>query len=423
MLYERWRKIARDHGDRLALLDLADNRRWTFSQLAQQAESGLAERGSVVFPTGTGASFVLAVLGAWRSGGVLCPLEPGRPPLSIPSAVPEGIVHLKTTSATMGKERLVAFTAAQLAADADHIVSAMGLQPDWPNLGAISLAHSYGFSNLILPLLLHGVPLILVNSALPEAIRRAASAVPNVTLAAVPALWRTWHEAGALPANIRLAISAGAPLPLALEKTVFQQRNLKIHNFYGSSECGGIAYDASIEPRDEPGFVGLPMPGVDCRAGAGGCLEIRGPAVAEGYWPVPSPTLGNGAFLTSDLARIENGRILLLGRQGDQINVAGRKVAPETIEMALAAHPEVLGSLVFGVPDSTAGRGETVVACAAVRHPIASDTLKQFLMDRLPAWQVPREWWLMDSLETNDRGKLPRALWRERYLARQRASV
>ena len=31
----------------------------------------------------------------------------------------------------------------------------------------------------------------------------------GITLAAVPALWRTWHEADAVPRNVRIAISAG----------------------------------------------------------------------------------------------------------------------------------------------------------------------------------------------------------------------
>src|SRR5204863_4900590 len=113
---------------------------------------------------------------------------------------------------TTGVPRLVAFTAPQLMADAGNIVQTMGLRPDWPNLGVISLAHSYGFSNLVLPLLLHGIPLLLLDSPLPEAVRRSAELHPAITLAAVPALWRAWHEASAIPANVRLAISAGAPL-------------------------------------------------------------------------------------------------------------------------------------------------------------------------------------------------------------------
>ena len=32
--------------------------------------------------------------------------------------------------------------------------------------------------------------------------------------------------------------------------------------------------------------------------------------------------------------------------------------------------------------------------------------LKQFLLQTLPAWQVPREWWFVDSLDSNRRGKI-----------------
>src|SRR5205085_7308072 len=123
----------------------------------------------------------------WRLGEVVCPLEPDQKRPETNESLPEEIVHFKTTSATTGAPRLVAFTAPQLMADAENIVATMGLRPDWPNLGVISLAHSYGFSNLVLPLLLHGIPLIVVGSGLPEAVKRAASAEPSLTLAAVPA--------------------------------------------------------------------------------------------------------------------------------------------------------------------------------------------------------------------------------------------
>ena len=73
-------------------------------------------------------------------------------------------------------------------------------------------------------------------------------------------------------------------------------------------------------------------------------------------------------------------------------------------------------SLVFGVPSPEPERGETIVACAAVKGGASGETLKQFLMAKLPAWQVPREWWFVDSLETNRRGKLSRADWRKRYM-------
>src|SRR2546427_5555088 len=240
MLYERWRQIARACPDRTALRDLAGGGAWTFRELQSSAENGTAAPGPIAFPQGTSAEFIFTLLRAWHAKQVVCPLEPGQTGPVISGPLPSGVTHLKSTSATTGPPRLVAFTAEQLIADVRNIVTAMGLNPEWPNLGVISLAHSYGFSNLVLPLLLHGVPLVLVGSPLPEAVRRAAVSEAAVTLAAVPALWANWHEANAIPPNVRLAISAGAPLPLKLERGVFDRSGLKIHNFYGSTECGGI---------------------------------------------------------------------------------------------------------------------------------------------------------------------------------------
>lgn len=413
MLYERWQCIARDNQNLTALTDFSTDRRWTFAELAATADSIPPNAAPVQFPQGAGAGFILDVLKAWRSGAVVCPLESGQ---SVPvfAHPPEGIVHLKTTSATTGAAQLVTFTAEQLAADADNIVQTMGLRQDWPNLGVISLAHSYGFSNLVTPLLLHGIPLVLVNSPLPEALRRAAALVSDATLPAVPAMWRVWHEADAIPEKIRLAISAGAPLPLPLEEAVFQKAGLKIHNFYGATECGGIAYDLSSTPRTDAACVGAPMKNVNLSVNGDGCLEVRGAAVGQSYWPEPNSNLEAGCYRTADLVEIKDGAIFLRGRASDQINVAGRKVSPETIERALQTHPQVRECLVFGAPSSGAERAEIVVACVAANDGANSELLKQYLMAQLPAWQVPREWRFVDSLAPNQRGKLSRAEWRAR---------
>jgi acyl-CoA synthetase (AMP-forming)/AMP-acid ligase II len=416
MLYQRWLRIARDHGRELALRDLGSGQQWSFAELNRLTE-GVPQGGPrVVYPQGHSAEFILDVLRAWRGNAVVCPLEPDQKPPRVPPP-PAPCCHLKITSATTGLPRTIAFRAEQLAADAENIVASMGLRPDWPNLGVISLAHSYGFSNLVLPLLLQGIPLILAPSPLPAAVLRSAAGLPELTLAAVPALWRTWHEAGAIPPNVRLAISAGAPLPIAVEQAVFRATGLKIHNFYGSSECGGIAYDAADAPRDDDASVGAPMRNVELSVNEDGCLQVRSRAVGETYWPEASAALGGGAFQTSDLAELKDGRVCLRGRLSDQINVAGRKVSPATIELALRQHDAVRECLAFGVPSGDVDRTDAIVACVSTLAPVSSASLKQFLLGKLPAWQVPREWWFVDSLDTNVRGKLSRAQWREKFLA------
>jgi long-chain acyl-CoA synthetase len=418
MLYERWRNTAAARKDEFALREIASGRRWTFGELFTAGERQLAA-GEIMYPQGQGADFILDLLAAWRTATTVCPLEPGQVPPHVPPP-PVNCVHLKCTSATTGSARVVAFTAEQLAADADNIVPTMGLRPDWPNLGVISLAHSYGFANLVLPLLLHGIPLILVPAPLPEIVLRAADDEAALTLAAVPALWRAWHEAGSIPPNVRLAISAGAPLSLALEQAVFRTQNLKIHNFLGSSECGGIAYDVSEIVRTDATLAGSPMRNVNLSLNDAGCLVVRSAAVAETYWPEKSDSLSDGVFQTTDLATIRDGRVFLRGRLSDQINVAGRKLSPEVVEQALLAHPGVRDCVVFGVPTGETERNETVVAVVASDAPEAG--LREFLLQRLPAWQVPREWQFVPALDGGARGKISRAQWRQHFAAPKNAS-
>lgn len=418
MLYGRWRKIAGEWPNELALRDFASGRCWTFAELFIAGEKQMTGPDGAAFPQGHSPEFIFQLLAAWRESKIVCPLEPGQMPPEI-SRPPENCVHLKSTSATGGAARFVAFTAGQLMADAENIVTTMGLRADWPNLGVISLAHSYGFSNLILPLLLHGIPLVLAPAPLPEIIRIVAEHEATITLAAVPAMWRAWHEAHAIPRNIRLAISASAPLPLYLEQKIFEARGLKIHNFLGSSECGGIAFDTTDSPRSDAALVGAPMQNVNLSLNDDGCLVVRSRAVAETYWPEKSDSLGKGIFQTSDLAELENGLVFLSGRLGDQINVAGRKLSPEIVERALLANSKVRECLVFGAPSCDAERTEIIVA--VVVSDAKENELKQFLMEMLPAWQVPREWKFVESLSVSARGKISRDEWRRNFIAKTRA--
>ena len=429
MLYERWQKIAGERRNEPALRDFGSGRCWTFEELFVTAEnwagalaSGPASSCDIAFPRGHSPEFILDLLAAWRENKIACPLEAGQSGASVlasrlAGSLAPSIVHLKSTSATGGTARFVAFTAEQLMADAENIVATMDLRADWPNLGVISMAHSYGFSNLVLPLLLHGIPLILAPAPLPEIIRRAAENESGITLPAVPAMWRAWQTAAAIPQNVRRAISAGAPLPVNLKQEVFKSCGVKIHNFLGSSECGGIAYDTFETLRAEDAFVGSPMKNVKLSLNDAGCLVVRSRAVAETYWPEKSDSLGGGIFQTSDLAEIKNEfSIFLRGRMDDQINIAGRKLAPETVENALLMHPQVRECLVLGVPSRDTERTEITVAVVVSGAP--ESELKSFLLQTLPAWQVPREWHFVDSLSTNARGKISRAEWRKQFAAR-----
>lgn len=410
MLEQRWRSTVDRFRSSLAVHEVASGRTWTFGELAGAADALPASTASLLFPRGPGVPFLLTVLQAWRTGAPICPLETAQPIPTLP-APPAPIAHLKSTSGSTGTPRWVALTEAQIAADADQIVDTMQLTPGCPNVGVISLAHSYGYSSLVTPLLLHGIPLIVADSALPASILAAARLASRITLPAVPALWSSWHQADAIPANVSLAISAGAPLPHTLEREVLEQRRLKIHNFLGASECGGIAFDPSSTLRPDPSCVGTAMNGVQLSTDPDGALIIRSPAVAQSYFPTPAPSLQHPTFHSADLVNLDaSGLLRIRGRASDLINVAGRKVAPETIEQVLLTHPAIRDCLVLGLPDDA--RGEVIAVVYVVRSPVTETELRAFLQRTLPPWQLPRRWWLRPDLGADHRGKRSRSAWR-----------
>jgi crotonobetaine/carnitine-CoA ligase len=140
---------------------------------------------------------------------------------------------------------------------------------------------------------------------------------------------------------------------------------------------------------------------------------VSGPAVGQSYWPAASQALGDGQFQTSDLAEMKDGLVFLRGRLSDLINMAGRKVSPETIERALLAHPRVRECLVFGAPSPDEQRTDMIVAVVA--SSAGEVELKQFLLQSLPSWQVPRCWQFVESLSAGPRGKISRAEWRRQF--------
>lgn len=428
MLFDLWQQTARRLRDHDALVDIVSGQRITFGALDRMAAALPPVRPCeiVLATTAHGpADFMAQTIRAWRHNAILCPYEAQPPNTTLLQGLPDGIAHVKSTSGSTGRARFVLFREEQLLADVTNISVTMGFDPRHPNLGVISMAHSYGFSHLVLPLLLLGMPLWHVSHPLPGSMRVAFASGKTFFLPAVPAMWRAWQQAGVLnQAPILLAMSAGAPLPLELETAVFEQSGIKIHNFYGASECGGIAYDATTTPRTDATLVGTSLRGVTLGTNADGCMVITSKAVGTGYWPPEADSpVSDGTFTASDLAEIAPDGVRLIGRASDTINVAGRKISPSEIECALLTCPRVLHCVVFGVPSIDASRGEDIVACVSGDAALRPPDLLSFLSTRLAAWQLPRRWWIHCDVEPDERGKISRNHWRARFLEQAETTV
>jgi long-chain acyl-CoA synthetase len=390
MLYSRWQDILGNNRERVAVIDGQD--RWTFGDLAERLER-MPQAIGPVHARGGVPEVAVAVLRGWRDRQPVLPLEKDAPDADLPALMPDGTAHLKLTPGIAGKPRAVFFTAEQIAADADRLVAAMGLNPAVPNLAAVSVTHSYGFSSIMLPLLLHGVPVHAVEVPFPRVVAEALAAHERMVVPAVPSIWKAWHRSGILAhAKIALAVSAGAPLSLELEAAVYESFALKLHNFYGASECGGISFDDSRVPRESAADLGRPLDGVSVSVHESGRFLVASSAVASGYAEGrEGEMLGAGRFLTQDFGQIEGDRLLLGSSGAESINVAGRKIGPAKIEAALMATGLVARARVFGVASHDPERVEEITAMVELMGGSLED-LRQATLAALAGWECPRHW-------------------------------
>jgi long-chain acyl-CoA synthetase len=369
-----------------------------------------------------------AALAVCRAGAVVTPKAFGAGSIEVtPRAAAVGAKPdwgknppslLKLTSGTTAMPRAVRFRSEQLVADCENICATMGITGADLNFGVIPISHSYGFSNLLTPLIVCGVPLVLSQDRTPRAVLADLARSNATVFPGMPVFYQALckvEDAPPLP-KLRLCISAGAPLPGAVAREFRAKFKLPIHSFYGASECGGICYDREAADGRE-GFVGAPMDNVQLEivepSASSSQVRVRSAAAGDGYFPEPEEEkLGNGRFVPDDLLTRTGSGFKISGRISDMINVAGKKVSPAEVEARLLTFPGVRQAVVFG--RESALRSEEVVACVVSEPGVRESDLLEICRQELSAWQVPKRIYIVDTIPVNERGKISR-----RRLARQ----
>jgi long-chain acyl-CoA synthetase len=147
--------------------------------------------------------------------------------------------------------------------------------------------------------------------------------------------------------------SGSAPLPPDLIRW-YRKLGLRLFEGYGMSEDNSYSH-TSNEEHSEAGWVGVPMPGVECKLSADGEVLIKSPGQFSGYYKDPALTAASftadGFFRTGDLGeRRPDGLLRITGRAKELFKTAkGKYVAPAPIENLINAHPMVEMSMVSGV--------------------------------------------------------------------------
>jgi benzoate-CoA ligase family protein len=330
------------------------------------------------------------------------------------------------TSGTTGTPKAAMHRHGSVRFVAEHYgTQVLGIRPDDRVFSVAKLFFAYGLGNSALFPLSVGATTILVPARpTPDSVREVLTEHRPTLFFGVPTFYAALLGAD-LPsetfASVRLAASAGEPLPAELYQRFTTRFGVDIIDGLGSTEALHIFL--SNRPGEvRPGTTGQAVPGYEIRlvddadalvaAGTPGHLHVRGGSLTTGYWCRTETTR---AAFTGDWMRTgdtyvadADGYYTCLGRSNDMIKAGGIWVSPGEVEACILRQPGVAQVAVVAVPD---GDGlDKPVACVV---PTAGTVLDPDLLiaacrEALAAFKRPRHILIVESLPLTATGKIRR---------------
>lgn len=430
-LYENWKRVLASRGDTVAVVDAEFAKSWTFNELEQLACEWLAANESHQLSVGQVWCLALSDRVAWlsvflaaiKTGAVVLPMEPRDTSALCEAARQQsaavlvedsgvqvlaagraraGYFLIKLTSGTTGASKALPFTEAEMMADGAQIMRTMSISGQDQNYAILPLGHSYGLGNLVMPFFMAGVGIVMGSSPYPQVMAQELTRYSCTVLPLVPPLVKALSmvtlEKEAL-SKLRLVISAGSALPAKIAERFRVNTGLSVHNFYGSSETGGICFDRSGGLTLADGSVGTAMEGVELSIGEDQSIQVRSAALCHAAYP-------DGVCTLHDFGKLVEGGVLqLIGRHADIVKVAGRRVSLSEVEAALCAIDAVTDAYV----SSRTGRSGETRCVALFSGDIEADAVRCLLKSVLPTWKIPKQLWRVDSIPYTSRGKKDRS--------------
>jgi o-succinylbenzoate---CoA ligase len=353
--------------------------------------------------------------------------------------IDDDVAVVVSTSGTTGAPKGAMLTASALTASAEATHRRLGGAGVW--LLALPAYHVAGLQVLVRSALAGttpvAVPASFTGSELASAVARLGSGRRYASLVAAQ-LDKALRDPAATEAlaSLDAVLIGGGPMPQQVAERA-SAAGIPVVRTYGMSEtAGGCVYDGvaldGVRVRIDDGAEASATSGRRAEASATsgrraeasatsdhGRVVLGGATLAKGYRnPVqPDPFAETGWFRTDDIGVIDDSGVLrILGRVDDAISTGGLTVLPQLVEAALATHPAVAESAVFGVADDRLG--QRVVAAVVVAHGCAAPTLaelREHVASTLPATAAPREVHAVEELPRRGIGKVDRRALAARF--------
>jgi fatty acid CoA ligase FadD36 len=339
---------------------------------------------------------------------------------------PDAPAYVMYTSGTTGAPKGVQTSRRAIAAQIDALADAWAWTPDDTLVHGLPLFHVHGLVLGLLGSLRIGNRFVHTGKPTPENYARAAGEAKGTLYFGVPTVWSRVAadtESARALSSARLLVSGSAPLPVPVfDKLVALTGQAPVER-YGSTESL-ITLSTRVDGERRPGWVGLPLAGVQTRlvddagdlvphdAETIGHLHVRAPMMFDGYLNRAEATAevldADGWYRTGDVAVVDDsGMHRIVGRESvDLIKSGGYRIGAGEIETALLGHPAVAEAAVVGLPDDDLGQRIVAFVVASTEADAVPAELIEHVGQQLSAHKRPREVRLVDALPRNAMGKV-----------------
>lgn len=256
--------------------------------------------------------------------------------------------------------------------------------------------HMYGFESSILLALLGGSAIWHEKPFFPVDIASALARVPAPRLLVSTPFHLNTCVQSALPwPPLQMVLSATAPLGEDLAGQVEAQLQAPLHEIFGSTDTNQIATRRTLAGARWQLLDWVQLSQQD------------GQTIVHGIC-LPSPMrIGDGIALRGER------EFELLGRDTDQLNIAGKRNSLANMNQLLLRLPGVQdGCFFMPTPQEAQQAAPTQVLrpCAFVVAPgLDAQAIRQHLRQHVDPVFLPRPVWFVDQLPRNAASKLPRA--------------
>jgi long-chain acyl-CoA synthetase len=297
-------------------------------------------------------------------------------------------------------------------------------------MGILPFFHVFGMTAVMNFSIAIGATMILIPKfELSSGLKTIRKTKPTF-MPGVPTLYNALMNAPDLHpdsfSSLKVCISGGAALPLAIKRGFEEISGCALVEGYGLSETSPVLTVNPLNGPNKDGSIGIPLPGTrlsvrsledpsqEMPLGETGEITVTGPQVMDGYWQRPKETADafcctgeEQYFRTGDVGYMDaEGYTFIVDRIKDIIICSGFNVYPRRIEEAIYAFDPVEEVTVVGIPDDYRGEAPKAYVKLKPGASVTKDELDKFLEPKLSKIEMPSEIEFRDSLPKTMIGKL-----------------